>query len=263
MTWLIHEKNHKKKIRHFRIASSICFEARLSAKLLIWKRFFIHLQIKLIFTKKVSHSASFWKWEFLELGNGLLDLTNIGTYRPLRKIPYSQNRRLGSTSCKPYFSTIFFARFAHSLSKICILSVFARTFRQRWPKYIFNITFVFHYIQEFGNELEGGFNKCKPPIRTVNSILETGNRTGSSCNEQKIGDMKLYASGNLRIHVIMVFFENAYSTPIFHASGASISGALARFARIRQIGKLSDITIPFLGRELSPSPFCKDLGVIL
>ena len=153
MTWLIHKKNHKKKIRHFRIASSICFKARLSAKLLLWKRFFILLQIKLIFTTKVSHSSSFWKWEFLELGNGLLDLTNIGTYRPLRKIPYSQNRRLGSTSCKPYFSTIFFARFAHSLSKICILSVFARTFRQRWPKYIFNITFVFHYIQEFGNEL--------------------------------------------------------------------------------------------------------------
>ena len=105
--------------------------------------------------------------------------------------------------------------------------------------------------------MEGGFNKCKPPIRTVNSILETGNRTGSSCNEQKIGDMKLYASGNLRIHVIMVFFEKAYSTPIFHATGASISGPLG------QIGKLSDITIPFLGRELSPSPFCKDLGVIL
>ena len=59
----------------------------------------------------------------------------------------------------------------------------------------------------------------------------------------------------------MVFFEEAYSTPIFHATGASISGALARFARIRQIGKLSDITIPFLGRELSP-PFCKDLAVI-
>ena len=59
----------------------------------------------------------------------------------------------------------------------------------------------------------------------------------------------------------MVFFEEAYSTPIFHATGACISGVLARFARIRQIGKLSDITIPFLGRELSPSSFCKDLGV--
>ena len=134
------------------------------------------MQIKLIFSTKVSHSASFWKWEFLELGNGLLNLTTIGAYRPWRKIPYSQNCRLGSTSCRPQ-----------------ILSVFARTFRKRWPKYIFNITFV-------SNELEGGFNKCKPPIRTLNSIVETRNRTGSSCNEQKIGDMKhmkLYASSTL------------------------------------------------------------------
>ena len=29
---------------------------------------FIFTQIKLIFTRKVSHLASFWKWEFLELG---------------------------------------------------------------------------------------------------------------------------------------------------------------------------------------------------
>ena len=32
------------------------------------------MQIKLIFTTKVSHLASFWKWDFLELGNGLLHL---------------------------------------------------------------------------------------------------------------------------------------------------------------------------------------------
>ena len=30
------------------------------------------MQIKLIFTTKVSHLASFWKCDFLELGNGLL-----------------------------------------------------------------------------------------------------------------------------------------------------------------------------------------------
>ena len=30
------------------------------------------MQIKLIFTTKVSHLASFWKWDFLELGNGVL-----------------------------------------------------------------------------------------------------------------------------------------------------------------------------------------------
>ena len=30
------------------------------------------MQIKLIFTTKVSHLASFWKWDVLELGSGLL-----------------------------------------------------------------------------------------------------------------------------------------------------------------------------------------------
>ena len=30
------------------------------------------MEVKLIFTTKVSHLASFWKWDFLELGNGLL-----------------------------------------------------------------------------------------------------------------------------------------------------------------------------------------------
>ena len=33
---------------------------------------FILKQIKLIFTRKVAHLASFWKWGFLELGSGLL-----------------------------------------------------------------------------------------------------------------------------------------------------------------------------------------------
>ena len=32
------------------------------------------MQIKLIFTRKVVHLASFWKWGFLELGSGLLRL---------------------------------------------------------------------------------------------------------------------------------------------------------------------------------------------
>ena len=54
------------------VASSLCFKARLSAKTLIWKWFFILMQIKLIFTRKVSQLASFWKRVFLELGNGLL-----------------------------------------------------------------------------------------------------------------------------------------------------------------------------------------------
>ena len=35
---------------------------------------FILMQIKLIFTWKVAHLASFWKFGFLELGSGLLSI---------------------------------------------------------------------------------------------------------------------------------------------------------------------------------------------
>ena len=42
-----------------------------SVQPLIWKWFFILMQIKLIFTRKVLHLASFWKWGILELGRGL------------------------------------------------------------------------------------------------------------------------------------------------------------------------------------------------
>ena len=59
--------------RHFRVTSSLCFKARLSAEPLIWTWVFILLQTKLIFTTKVWHLASLWKWEVLELGNGLLN----------------------------------------------------------------------------------------------------------------------------------------------------------------------------------------------
>ena len=53
-------------VGHFRVPKNLTFKARLSAKPLRWKRFFIMMQIKLIFTTKVSHLASFWKWDFLE-----------------------------------------------------------------------------------------------------------------------------------------------------------------------------------------------------
>ena len=64
---------------HFR---DLCIETRLSAQPLIWKWFFILMQIKLIFTRKVVHLASFWKWGFLEVGNGLLqcDYNNRGRF---------------------------------------------------------------------------------------------------------------------------------------------------------------------------------------
>ena len=57
---------------HFQVDSSLCFKARLSVKPLIWKWFFILIQINFIFTRKVLHLALFRKWEFLELGNGQL-----------------------------------------------------------------------------------------------------------------------------------------------------------------------------------------------
>ena len=63
--------HEREKNRSFPSYPSLCFKARVSAKPLIWKLFYIFMQTKLIFTKKVLHFASFWKWEFLELGNSL------------------------------------------------------------------------------------------------------------------------------------------------------------------------------------------------
>ena len=40
---------------------------------------FILMQIKLIFTGKVVHLASFWKWEFMELRSGLFNETFTNT----------------------------------------------------------------------------------------------------------------------------------------------------------------------------------------
>ena len=49
------------------------------------------MQIKLIFTRKVVHLASFWKWGFSELGSGLLDATTTSatstTNRPFQSCP--------------------------------------------------------------------------------------------------------------------------------------------------------------------------------
>ena len=59
-------------IGHFRVSPRLCFKTRLRAQPLIWKWFFILMQIKLIFTRKFVHLVSFWKWRFLEVGSGLL-----------------------------------------------------------------------------------------------------------------------------------------------------------------------------------------------
>ena len=59
-------------VGHFRVPPALCFKTRVVAQPLMWKSFFILMQIKLIFTRKVVHLASFWKWGFLELGSDLL-----------------------------------------------------------------------------------------------------------------------------------------------------------------------------------------------
>ena len=47
------------------------FQSEANRKAIDMKMIFILMQIKLTFTKKVLHLASFWKWEFLELVIGL------------------------------------------------------------------------------------------------------------------------------------------------------------------------------------------------
>ena len=62
---------HPFAIRHFRVPPGLGIKTRLSAQPLIWKWFFILMQIKLVLTRTVVHLVSFWKWGFLELGSGL------------------------------------------------------------------------------------------------------------------------------------------------------------------------------------------------
>ena len=52
-------------IRHFRVPPGLSIKTRLSAQPLIWKWFFILMQVKLNSTRKVVHLASFWKGAIL------------------------------------------------------------------------------------------------------------------------------------------------------------------------------------------------------
>ena len=76
-------------IGHFRVPQGLCFKTRVGAQPLIWKSSFILMQIKLIFTRKVMHLASFWKWGFMALRSGLLclktDLNFVFRFRPTFK----------------------------------------------------------------------------------------------------------------------------------------------------------------------------------
>ena len=53
------------------------FQSEAKCEAIDMKMIFNYDANKLIFTTKVSHLASFWRWDFLELGNGLLDLSNF------------------------------------------------------------------------------------------------------------------------------------------------------------------------------------------
>ena len=52
---------------------------------LVRKWLFLLMQIKLIFTRKASHLASFWKWEFLKLRHGLFAKTKPENREKKRK----------------------------------------------------------------------------------------------------------------------------------------------------------------------------------
>ena len=66
-----YESTDCKIIGHFLIVSSLCFKARPSARPLIRKLFFYSHASNIHFHKRDVHLASFWKWEFLELGSGI------------------------------------------------------------------------------------------------------------------------------------------------------------------------------------------------
>ena len=48
-------------IDYFRVAPNLCFKTRLSGKPMIWKYFFILMEMKLVITRKALYLALFWK----------------------------------------------------------------------------------------------------------------------------------------------------------------------------------------------------------
>ena len=68
-------------ICHLRVPKNLTFKTRLSAKLLLWKWVLFASQSKIIFISMASHLASLWKWDFLELGNGLFNTVKYNAIR--------------------------------------------------------------------------------------------------------------------------------------------------------------------------------------
>ena len=69
--WSVSPSSEQNLTGHFRVHFSLHFKARLSAKTLLWKSVFIHIEIGTNH-HKISHLASLWKRDWGELGNGLL-----------------------------------------------------------------------------------------------------------------------------------------------------------------------------------------------
>ena len=59
---------HYPRPQSVRVPTGLCIKTTLSAQPLIWKWFLIFVQIKLIFTRKAVHLASFSKWPFFDMG---------------------------------------------------------------------------------------------------------------------------------------------------------------------------------------------------
>ena len=82
-------------ICHFRVPKNHTVKARLKK----WS--LIMMQIKLIFTTKVSHLASFWKRNFLELGNGLFHLPE-NDREGLKPVSKMTLKKLNTKFCLEY-----------------------------------------------------------------------------------------------------------------------------------------------------------------
>ena len=71
-TFVARVVHNRPLIGHFRVPPGLCTKTRLGAQPLIWRWFFILMQITLISTRIVEHLTSFWYRGTGELGNGLL-----------------------------------------------------------------------------------------------------------------------------------------------------------------------------------------------
>ena len=116
------------KLGHFRVPRNLAFKARLTAKPLIWKWFLIMMQIKLIFTTKVSHLASFWKWEFLELGNDLF-LRTLGAI--FTNIQCSSNLKAFWLNLLGCLNTSCYCAISHDFNTL--ESMFFKMSLHAWP----------------------------------------------------------------------------------------------------------------------------------